>query len=45
MLTPLNSIIHLTGYVEQKMLKKYNIEGANSGGIGSSVDKDTIEMR
>lgn len=38
MLTPLNSIIHLSGFVETKLKKKFKITGEKSGGVGSSDD-------
>lgn len=45
MLTPLNSIILMSSLVEQKISRKYTLEGGNSGGIGSSVDKETQDLR
>ena len=43
MLTPLNSIITLSIFVEQKINKRFQKEMELSGGIGSSTDH--VEIR
>jgi signal transduction histidine kinase len=47
MLTPLNSILHLTDYVQEKVKDKYEEdEGNNTGEMGSSIhDNASKEMK
>ncbi len=42
MLTPLNSIINLSVFIDQKLKRRFDMDEELSGGMGSSTDNNDI---